>query len=43
MLGRKGDMNTIKKEYPAPITNDVLGHLREEDVDVLLAQVEALK
>ena len=37
------DNDAYSLTYDTPITNDVLGHLREEDVDVLLAQVEALK
>ena len=38
VLDAEGDVN-----YDTPITDDVLGHLTEDDVDELLARVEDLK
>jgi hypothetical protein len=35
--------NSFSLAYDTPITDDVLGHLSEQEVDELLAQVEALE
>ena len=36
------DIDTFSLAYDTPITDDVLGHLTERDVDVLIEQVAAL-
>jgi hypothetical protein len=37
------DNDSFSLTYDTPITNDVLGHLNEQDVDALLDQVAALE
>ena len=37
-----GDIEKFNIVYTTPVTDDVIGHLTEKEVDVLLAQIDAL-
>lgn len=39
----KGNKESFSLEYSTGITDDVLGHLKEDDVTEVMSQVEALK